>query len=49
MAIKTDFRSHSDATLKTKMTNHVYTADEMLDDEKKKLDSIRWKMTNKVA
>ena len=31
------------------MTNHKYTADEMLPQDKRKLDSIKWKMTNKVA
>lgn len=31
------------------MKDHVYTADEMLPQDARKLDSIQWKMTNKVA
>ena len=48
-AIKTDARSHSSSDHKNDMTNHKYTADEMLPQDKKKLDSLQWKMTNKVA
>ena len=48
-AIKTDARSHSSPDHKNDMTNHKYTADEMLPQDKRKLDSIKWKMTNKVA
>ena len=31
------------------MAGHKYTADEMLPQDERKLDSISWKMTNKVA
>lgn len=31
------------------MAGHEYKADEMLPQDKRKLDSIKWKMTNKVA
>ena len=50
-AIKTDARSHisPDAKYRDKMADHKYTADEMLPQDEKKLDSIKWKMTNKVA
>lgn len=51
-AIKTDAMSRTSPTVKANDTNrvgHKYTADEMLPEEKRKLDSIRWKMTNKVA
>lgn len=48
-AIKTDARSHSSPDVKTDMTGHKYTADEMLPQDKKKLDSLQWKMTNKIA
>ena len=48
-AIKTDIRSHSDVK-NDKWANHKYTKDEdLLPQEKRKLDSIKWKMTNKVA
>lgn len=32
-----------------KMNNHVYTQDEMLEEDRKRLEKIQWKMTNKVA
>ena len=48
-AIKTDARSHSSPDHKNDMTNHKYIADEKLPQDKRKLDSIKWKMTNKVA
>lgn len=48
-AIKTDARSHSSPDVKTNMTGHQYTADEMLPQDKRKLDSMSWKMTNKVT
>ena len=46
MAIKTDAMSR--ATVGS-MKDHKYTADEMLPQDQRKLDSIKWKMTNKVA
>ena len=51
-AIKTDAMSRTSPTVKANDTNrvgHKYTADEMLPEEKRKLDSIRWRMTNKDA
>lgn len=48
-AIKTDARSHSSPDVKTQWTNHKYTYDEMLPQEKKQLDGLQWTMTNKVA
>ena len=48
-AVKTDARAHTSQDAKTQWTNHKYTYDEMLPQEKKKLDSLQWKMTNKVA
>lgn len=47
--IKTDMRSHSQGGSKGEWTDHKYTADEMLPQDKRKLDSLQWKMTNKVA
>lgn len=51
MAVKTDAMSHFDKGAKAhvKDADHKYTADEMLPSDQKKLDSIRWKMTNKVV
>lgn len=49
LAIKTDARSHSAPNNKNAMSGHKYTADEMLPQDERKLDSIKWKMTNKVA
>ena len=46
MAIKTDARSRQQSG---SMAGHKYTADEMLPQDERKLDSISWKMTNKVA
>lgn len=46
MAIKTDAMSRASTG---SMKDHVYTQDEMLPQDKRKLDSIQWKMTNKVA
>ena len=50
-AIKTDARSHGteDMNKSDPMANHKYTADEMLPQDVRKLDSLQWKMTNKVA
>ena len=48
-AIKTDIRSRSPKDSIGTMAGHKYTADEMLPADKRKLDSIQWKMTNKVA
>lgn len=49
-AIKTDAMSKAYKTGKEgDMAGHKYTADEMLPQDKRKLDSIQWKMTNKVA
>ena len=50
-AIKTDARSHisPDAKARDPMADHKYTADEMLPQDVRKLDSLQWKMTNKVA
>ena len=50
-AIKTSGRAKvsPDANVNDPMANHKYTADEMLPQDVKKLDSIQWKMTNKVA
>ena len=48
-AIKTDARSRMSPDVKTDMTGHKYTQDEMLPQEKRKLDSLTWKMTNKVC
>lgn len=49
--IKTDAMSRSTgaASGKTEMSGHKYTADEMLPGDKRKLDGLQWKMTNKVA
>lgn len=47
--IKDDMRSHSQGGTKGEWTGHKYTADEMLPQDKRKLDSLQWKMTNKVA
>ena len=49
-AIKTDMRSHTSAGVKNQWTDHKYTADEdLLPQEKRRLNSLQWKMTNKVA
>lgn len=49
-AIKTDAMSRAHKTGKEgDMAGHKYTADEMLPQDKRKLDSLQWKMTNKVA
>lgn len=50
-AIKTDARSHGTADMNRSdpMANHKYTADEMLPQDTRKLDSLQWKMTNKIA
>ena len=55
-AIKTDAVSHASQDLQNKSSGfknstigHEYTADEMLPQDKRKLDKIKWKMTNKVA
>ena len=53
-AIRTDAMSHAMPDVKQQagqdsMIGHKFTYDEMLPDEKKKLDSLQWKMTNKVA
>lgn len=51
-AVKTDIMSNpnkSNGQEDYSRVNHKYTADEMLPEEKRKLDSIQWKMTNKVA
>ena len=47
--IKDEMRAHTSQQAKTDMTDHKYTADEMLPQDKRKLDSLQWKMTNKVA
>lgn len=47
--IKDDMRSHSQGGTKGEWTGYKYTADEMLPQDKRKLDSLQWKMTNKVA
>jgi len=50
LAVKTDIMSRSGpASGKSEYTGHKFTQDEMLPAEKQKLDSIQWKMTNKVA
>lgn len=48
-ALKSMGRASSAPNVKTDMTGYKYTADEMLPQDKKKLDGIQWKMTNKVA
>ena len=53
-AIKTSAVSHAVQDVKAKgeqysNAGHKYTYDEMLPAEKRKLDSIKWKMTNSVA
>lgn len=49
-AIKTDAMSRAHKTGKEgDMAGHKYTADEMLPQDKRKLDSLQWKMTNQVA
>ena len=57
MAIKTDIMSRvatnaqgaSKGAGGDQMAGHKYVKDEMLDHERRKLDNIQWKMTNKVA
>ena len=49
MGIKTVGRMGTPDSAKTSMSDHKYTADEMLPQDKRKLDSLQWKMTNKVA
>ncbi len=49
MGIKTVGRMGTPDSAKTSMSGHKYTADEMLPQDKKKLDSLQWKMTNKIA
>ena len=41
--------SKSEYTQDNEKIGHKYTADEMLPEDKRKLDSLQWKMTNKVA
>lgn len=51
-AIKTDAMKNAPPGVQANDTNkfgHKWSADTMEDGEKRKLDSIRWKMTNKVA
>ena len=51
-AIKTDAMKNAPPGVQANDTNkfgHKWSADTMEDSEKRKLDSIRWKMTNKVA
>ena len=49
-AIKTDAMSRSQNSGKEgDMAGHKYTADLMEPSDKRKLDSLQWKMTNKVA
>lgn len=48
--IKTIGRMGTPDSAKTSMSGHKYTKDEELNaSEKRKLDSLKWKMTNKVA
>lgn len=48
--IKTIGRMGTPSAAKTSMSDHKYTKDEELNaSEKRKLDSLKWKMTNKVA
>lgn len=49
MAVKTDAMSKISSTDVNKNAGHVFTADEMLPEDEKKLEKIQWKMTNKVA
>ena len=48
---KTVIRSNvpDNARQHVKMAGHEYTADEMLPQDKRKLDKIKWNMTNKVS
>ena len=49
-AIKTDAMSRAHKTGKEgDMAGHKYSADQMEPSDKRKLDSLQWKMTNKVA
>jgi len=49
MAMKTSAMNSLSSDSKNQMKDHKYVQDEMLPQDQRKLDSIKWKMTNKVA
>ena len=49
MAVKTSAMNSLSSDSKNQMKDHKYVQDEMLPQDQRKLDSIKWKMTNKVA